>query len=413
LWSKFKYLTGLKIYDLLSGKFSFGRSKALSKTQIKKLLPGISTDKLTGGIEYFDGQFDDARLAINLAQTSVEKGAIVLNYFKVTSLLKENKKICGITAVETETCKQYSFQAKVVINATGVFVDDILKMDRPERNLLVKPSQGIHLVFDKRFLNSNSAMMIPKTSDGRVLFAIPWHDHILAGTTDTPLDKNSIEPKPLQEEIEFIIDTLKQYLKDPPEEKNILSLFAGLRPLAVPQKNTGNTKEIARDHKLIISDAGLVTITGGKWTTYRKMAEETIDKAVRIGNLKLVSCPTKKLKIHGCTDFHSVSHLSVYGSDEEKINQLIKQDRSLEEKLSDTLPYTIAAVVWAVRYEMARTIEDVLARRIRILFLDKRAAIKAAPKVAGIIAQELNYSNDWVRSQVNDFTKLAEGYLPE
>jgi glycerol-3-phosphate dehydrogenase len=410
-WSKFKYLTGLKIYDWLSGKFSFGRSRSLNKMQVNKLLPGIKTNNLIGGVEYFDGQFDDARLAVNLAQTCVENGGVVLNYFKVTGLLKENKKICGVTAVDNETGKQYDLKAKVVVNATGVFVDDILKMDKPERKLLVKPSQGIHLVFDKHFLNSNSALMIPKTSDGRVLFAIPWHDHVLVGTTDTPLDNSSIEPKPLKKEINFIIETLKQYWAYPPKEKDIVSVFAGLRPLAAPQKNTGNTKEISRDHKLIVSDSGLVTITGGKWTTYRRMAEETMKKATTVGDLKPVSCRTKNLKIHGCSDVHSESHLSIYGTDEEKIKELLKQDPLLEEKLIHALPYTIAEVVWAVRYEMARTIEDVLARRIRILFLDARAAMNAAPKVAEIMAQELNQNKDWKQLQLIDFTNLANEYL--
>ena len=412
LLTKFKYLAGLKIYDLLSGKYSLGKSKALKPMEVKKLLPDININKLTGGIEYFDGQFDDSRLAINLAQTGVEHGAIVLNYFKVTGLLKENKKICGINAIDNESGLHYNFQAKAVINATGVFVDDILRMDKPERKLLVKPSQGIHLVFPKHFLNSNSALMIPKTSDGRVLFAIPWHDHVLIGTTDTPLDNNSIEPKPLKKEINFILETIKQYWIYPPREKDILSVFAGLRPLAAPQKDTGNTKEISRDHKLIVSESGLVTITGGKWTTYRKMAEETMDKAIRAGNLKPVSCRTKNIKIHGCSDIHSEGHLGIYGSDEEKIRELIEQDSSVGKKLIDSLPYTKAEVIWAVHYEMARTIEDVLARRIRILFLDAKAAIQVAPKVAEIMAKELNYNEDWMRLQLMDFIKLAQGYLP-
>jgi len=412
LFAKLKYLAGLKIYDLLSGKFSFGKSKGLNRMQVKKLLPGIIAKNLTGGIEYFDGQFDDARLAINLAQTCVEHGGIVLNYFKVTRLLKENEKICGVIAVDSESGREYNFKAKVVINATGVFVDDVLKMDQPETKLLVKPSQGIHLVFSKHFLNSNSALMIPKTSDGRVLFAIPWHDHVLVGTTDTPLDNNSIEPKPLRKEINFILETIKEYWINSPKEKDILSVFAGLRPLAAPQKNTGSTKEISRDHKLIVSASGLITITGGKWTTYRKMAEETMDKAISAGNLKWVGCLTKNLKIHGCTGIHSESHLNIYGADEEKIRELIKQNPSRGEKLIDGFPHTLAEVILAVRYEMARTIEDVLARRIRILFLDAKAAIQAAPKVAEIMAQELNYDEDWERLQLIDFIKLAQGYLP-
>jgi glycerol-3-phosphate dehydrogenase len=413
LFSKLKYWAGLKIYDLLSGKFSFCKSRPLNKDQLRKLLPDINPQKLVGGVEYFDGQFDDARLAINLAQTCVEHRGITLNYFKVTGLLKEAKKICGITALDIENNRQYNLKAKVVINATGVFVDDILKMDKPEGKRLVKSSQGIHVVFPKNFFNSASALMIPETSDGRVLFAIPWHNHVLVGTTDTPLDNNSIEPRPLKEEINFILKTIKQYLAKAPEEKDILSIFAGLRPLAAPQRDAGNTKEISRDHKLIVSDSGLITITGGKWTTYRKMAEETIDKAIKVGSLKFAECFTKNIKIHGCCNVHSESHLNIYGTEEEKIEQLMEQDPSLKRKLVNHLPYTLAEVVWAVRFEMAITIEDVLARRIRILFLDARAAIEAAPTVAEIIAKELNYGQEWIRLQLIEFTELAKGYLPE
>jgi glycerol-3-phosphate dehydrogenase len=410
-FDKLKYLVGLKIYDLLSGNFSLGKSQALKKTDVKNLLPAIDESKLKGGVEYFDGQFDDARLAINLAQTCVGHGGVVLNYFKVTGLLKKNKKVCGVIAQNDENGRQFELQAKVVINATGVFVDDILKMDKPETRHLVKPSQGIHLVFSKHFFNSDSALMIPQTSDGRVLFAIPWHDHVLVGTTDTPLDESSLEPKPLKKEIDFILKTIKQYLENPPGEKDILSVFAGLRPLAAPQKDTGNTKEISRDHKLIISDSGLVTITGGKWTTYRKMAEETLNKAAKAANLRAVPCETKNIKIHGCTINDANDHLTSYGTDREKIKQLIEHDSTLSKKLIDGMTYTFAEVVWAVRHEMARTVEDVLARRIRILFLDAKAAIQAAPKVAEIMAHELNHSNEWVTSQLAEFTNLANRYL--
>ncbi|MEO6327746.1 MAG: glycerol-3-phosphate dehydrogenase/oxidase [Ginsengibacter sp.] len=411
LLTRLKYFIGLKIYDLLAGSFSFGRSKVLNVKQVKQLLPGINYKNLKGGIEYFDGQFDDARLAVNLAQTCSEHGATVINYCRVTGLLKVNNKICGVSFLDNESKQHYELNAKVVVNATGVFVDDILKMDKPERKPLVKPSQGTHIVFPNSFLNGSSALMIPKTSDGRVLFAIPWYGHLLVGTTDTPLNNSSLEPKALKKEIHFIIETLEKYWINAPGEKDILSVFAGLRPLAAPQKNTGSTKEISRDHKLLVSASGLVTITGGKWTTYRKMAEETMDAAIKAGNLKPVICLTKNIKIHGCSNTESKNHLSIYGSDEENIKQLIKENPFFGNKLIDKLPYTVAEVIWAVRNEMARTIEDVLARRIRILFLDAKAAIEAAPEVAEIMAEELNYNEDWKTSQLNDFRILAEGYL--
>jgi glycerol-3-phosphate dehydrogenase len=411
LWTRFKYFIGLKLYDWIAGNFSFGKSKVLSKKVVQELLPRINSKRLTGGVEYFDGRFDDARLAVNLAQTCAEKGATICNYVRVTGLLKENKKVSGVTATDLESGSQFTFKGTVVVNATGVFVDDILLMDKPDRKPIVTPSQGIHLVVDKKFMNSTSAVMIPKTSDGRVLFALPWKQHVLIGTTDTPLEKNSIEPKALKTEVDFILKTLGQYWTDPPKEKDVLSVFAGLRPLAAPKKVTGNTKEISRDHKLIVSESGLITITGGKWTTYRKMAEETVDKAIKVHHLKPAICKTKSIKIHGYTSAYSTSHLSIYGSDEQNIRQLIAENPSLANKLSDTLPYTHAEVVWAVHNEMARTIEDVLARRIRILFFDSRAAIKAAPLVAELMAKELDYDKDWKRAQLFDFLNVANDYL--
>jgi glycerol-3-phosphate dehydrogenase len=411
LFSKMKFLIGLKMYDWLAGRFSFGKSTFVNKKEIVERLPGINTKDLVGGIEYFDGQFDDARLAINIAQTAAEKGGVLLNYFKVTGLVKEKDKLSGVRATDIERNKEYILKSKVVINATGVFVDDVLQMDTPGKKPMVQPSQGIHLVVDKKFLNGSRAMMIPETADGRVLFAVPWHNHIVLGTTDTPLEKHSLEPIALDKEINFILETVKQYLTNPPGEKDVLSIFAGLRPLAAPDKDTNSTKEISRDHKLIISDSGLVTITGGKWTTYRKMAEETVNTAINVGSLKSVECGTKNIPIHGCVDASSNDHYAVYGSDSEHILNLIKKTPSLNEKLIEGLPYTVAEVVWSIRNEMARTVEDVLARRLRMLFLDARAALASAPKVAELLASELHYDSNWQKQQLEDFSKIANQYL--
>jgi glycerol-3-phosphate dehydrogenase len=411
LLSKFKFLVGLKMYDWLAGRFSFGKSIFVNKEKIAARLPGLNPKNLVGGIEYYDGQFDDARLAINIAQTAAEKGAVLLNYFKVTGLQKEKGKLTGVSVTDIETKKEYTIKSRVVVNATGVFVDDVLQMDTPGKKPLVRPSQGIHLVVDKKFLNGDAAMMIPETADGRVLFAVPWHNHIVLGTTDTPLEKHSLEPIALDKEIRFILETVKQYLTDPPGENDVLSIFAGLRPLAAPDKDTNSTKEISRDHKLFVSDSGLVTITGGKWTTYRKMAEETVNTAIKTGSLNSAECRTKNIFIHGCCKVLPEGHYSIYGSDSEYILDLIKKTPSLGEPLIEGLPYTLAEVVWSVRNEMARTVEDVLARRLRLLFLDAKAALDSAAKVAELIALELNYDSTWQKQQLQDFSKLANQYL--
>jgi glycerol-3-phosphate dehydrogenase len=412
-WERIFYSVGLGIYDLLAGKLSFGRTKHISKNELLNRLPGIEPKGLYGGVIYHDGQFDDSRLAINLAQTCLEQGAAVFNYFRVTGLTKDGQgKISGVTATDVETGINYQLKAKTVINATGVFVDDLLQMDKPEKKLLVRPSQGVHLVIDRSFMPSHDALMIPKTEDGRVLFVVPWHDKLVVGTTDTPLDAHSLEPVALEPEIEFILNTAAKYLTKAPTRKDVLSVFAGLRPLAAPEGGSSKTKEISRSHKLIVSESGLITITGGKWTTYRKMAEDTIDQAIPTGRLKSQSCKTKNLPIHGSTqDVDWDDHLYVYGSDREKVLALSDENPEWAKKLHPRYNYLQAEVVWAVRHEMARTVEDVLARRVRLLFLDAQAAIESAPLVATLIAAELKKDTSWQKEQVEAFNSLAKAYL--
>lgn len=408
-----KYLTGLTIYDWLAGKFSFGKSKFFSKKQTLEMMPGIKEDGLKGSVRYYDGKFDDARLAINIAQTAIEKGATLCNYTKVTALLKNSdNNVNGVELLDTITGETSQQHAKVVINATGVFVDDILKMNNPHSKKMVRPSQGVHVVLDKSFLESESALMIPKTSDGRVLFAVPWHQHLLVGTTDTPLNEHSLEPRALKQEVDFIMATAASYFKIRPEEKDILSVFSGLRPLAAPTNgDSGSTKEISRDHKLIVSAKGLITITGGKWTTYRRMAEETVDLAVLHAQLNANPCVTKTLKIHGSMETKGDHYLDIYGTDRANIEKLAQQEPELNEKLHPAFLNIKAEVVWSARNEMAETIEDILSRRLRILFIDANAAKEMAPVVASLLAKELKQQISWENDQINNFNNLANGYI--
>jgi len=414
-WGGAFYTIGLTLYDLLAGKLGFGRAKHLSKKEVIRRLPTIQQKGLYGGVVYQDGQFDDSRLAINIAQTSLEQGATVLNYFKVVKLLKnDQQKVSGVVAQDTESGKTYTLKGKTVINATGVFADEILQMDKPGKQAMLRPSQGIHLVVDMKFMPAEDALMIPKTSDGRVLFAVPWHDKLVIGTTDTPLKQHSLEPVALEEEIEFIMRTADQYLVKAPARKDVLSMFAGLRPLAAPQNGSEKTKEISRSHKIIVSDSGLITITGGKWTTYRRMAEDTVNKAIEIGGLEKRVVKTKELAIHGSTlNVDRNDHLYVYGTDRPALLALAKEKKEWSEKLDSRADYIGAEVVWAVRHEMARTVEDVLARRVRILFLDARMAYDVAPKVAALMAPELGKDAAWEAEQVAVFRALAQTYLLE
>lgn len=411
-FSVVKYLTGLTLYDWLAGQYSFGKSKFFSKKETLTMMPGIKEKGLKGSIRYYDGKFDDARLAINIAQTAMEKGASLLNYTKVTGLLKSGDTVTGIETEDTITGSTAKYNGKIVINATGVFVDDILKMNNPDTKKMVRPSQGVHVVLEKSFLNSESALMIPKTSDGRVLFAVPWHEHLLVGTTDTPLHEHSLEPLALKEEVDFIMSTAAAYFNRKPMEKDILSVFSGLRPLAAPINGDGNsTKEISRDHKLIVSAKGLITITGGKWTTYRLMAEETVNLAITHAGLKPKACVTQNLSIHGNIADTESGHLAIYGSDRSNIEALIKQNPGLEKPLHPSFPFMEGEVVWSARNEMAETVEDILSRRLRVLFIDAQAAKDMAPTVALLLSKELSADENWAAHQIETFNKLADGYL--
>ena len=408
------YATGLTFYDWLSGSLSLGKSKIIFKNELTRRLPTLKKDSLKSGVLYHDGTFDDSRLAINLAQTCVDNGGVALNYCKVVSLMKSaDNKISGANVLDKETGDIFEIKAKVVVNATGVFVDDIIKMDNAGSKSLIRPSQGIHLVLDRSFLKSKDAIMIPHTDDGRVLFAIPWYDKVLIGTTDTPLNNHSLEPRALESEIEFVLNTAGKYLSKKPQKEDVLSVFAGLRPLAATDDGNEKTKEISRSHKVIISESGLVSVIGGKWTTYRKMAEDTISKIMRRKMLPDKKCITEDLKIHGYTTENSGGLLSYYGADQMKLVELIGSDKSFAEPLNSQTNILVAQVVWAVRNEMARTVEDFLARRTRVLFTDAKLAIKLTVRVAEIMMKELNENEAWKENQIQTFSELAKGYLLE
>lgn len=414
-WEKPFYTIGLTCYDLLAGRLGLGRSLPMMKRTVMKEIPSLKQKGLQGGVVYHDGQFDDSRMAITLALTAVDLGSVCLNYIKVDRLLKDEQgKINGVHAVDGLNGVEYSIGAKVVVNATGVFVDDVMKMDAEDSQKKVRPSQGVHLVVDSKFLGGHSALMIPKTKDGRVLFGVPWHGKVVLGTTDTPLNESSLEPRALEEEVDFILDQAGQYLDRRPTRADVLSVFAGLRPLAAPtHADSKKTKEISRNHKIYRSESGLLTITGGKWTTYRAMAEDAVNSAIEIGGLKSSACVTKNLKVHGyTTDRMDESDWDyVYGSDIAKIHQLIEKDPSMADKLYEGYTFTVAHAVWAVREEFAQNVEDVLARRVRALFLDARSAVKMAPRVASVLASELGKDEAWAQHQVVEFSRLAMGYM--
>ncbi len=412
-WNGYFYAFGLKIYDFLSHKFSLGHSKLIKKNTVIKYLPNLFHKHLVSGISYFDGQFDDARLALNLAQTSIKKGATVLNYMKVIGLLKEDENIIGVKVKNAETGEVFEVKSKVVINASGIFTDKILKMYNPKHKKTVVPSQGIHLVLEPSFLKSEKAIMIPKTSDGRVLFVIPWQGKVIVGTTDALIRKPILEPVALDSEVDFILKTLSKYLIKSPKREDVLSVFCGLRPLAKPRGNQVKTKEISRSHKIIL-DNNLISIVGGKWTTYRKMGEDVIDKVVEGFNFPNRRSNTETLEIHGNlpnSKVHLKNHFYIYGSDLPKLEAFQNQHSDFKEKLHPDYNFTVGQVVWSIQNEMARTVEDILARRIRLLFLDARAAIKVAPEVAMILGKQLNKDENWINNQIKEFNELAKNYL--
>jgi glycerol-3-phosphate dehydrogenase len=406
------YGLGLKVYEWMSGKLSLGASHLLSRAEAAPLLPEGARLGLRGGILYHDGQFDDARYAIALMRTLEDLGGTALNYCEVTSLIEDSGHIRGAHLRDRETGNELDVRAAVVINATGVHAEAILAMDGHPNKTLLSVSQGSHFVLPKDYLPGNTAMMIPKTSDGRVLFAIPWQGATLVGTTDEPVDSPSDEPRALPVERQFLLEHITKYFGRRPAENEIRSVWSGQRPLV--REGRGKTSQLSRDHKVLLSPSGLVTITGGKWTTYRRMGEDTIDKAAESAGLAKQPSRTVSLHLHGYVaqpEPDASPWEQQYGADLAAVRALEQENPDWNELLHPALPYRAAEVVWAARSEMARTTEDVLARRTHALLLNARAAIAIAPRVSALLAAELGRTSEQQHADLSAFVANAEGYV--
>ena len=413
-WEAPFYGLGLKVYDVLAGRYGFGASEVLSREEVLTLIPTLEQEGLRGGVKYHDGQFDDSRLLVNLMQTAAEHGACLLNYARVLGLSKDaDGYVNGLTARDEETGLEHVVRARCVINATGPFCDELRRVDDPASSPLIAPSQGVHIVLPRDFLQGETAIMVPHTRDGRVMFAIPWHDHVVVGTTDTAIDALSLEPEAQSHEVDFILETASDYLSRRPTRADILSVFTGIRPL-VKEGSESATATLSRDHKIQVSGSGLLTITGGKWTTYRRMSEDSVDHAAAVAGLQERPCVTRALRIHGHHEgADGFGAVSVYGSDAEGLSSLMRERPDLAGPLHADLPICPAQFVWAARHEMARTVDDVLARRTRALFLNARAAIAMAPVAAQVLAAELGRDDAWQRGQVDAFATIAARYVVE
>jgi glycerol-3-phosphate dehydrogenase len=408
-WSSPFYGIGLKVYDMMAGKLGLGPSTILNREETLKYLPNVKKEGLRGGVIYHDGQFDDARMAVSLALTADQEGATLLNYVEVTGLEKEKDMLTGIQITDCIDGSKKTIKAKVVVNATGVFSDQIIRMDQPEAKPMIRPSQGVHLVIDKSFLQGDHAIMVPHTTDGRVLFAVPWNGQVVVGTTDTPIDDALEEPIPMEEEIDFILENASAYMTKKPYRKDVKSVFVGLRPLAATNNNKESTKEVSRHHKIIVSTSGLVSVLGGKWTTYRKMAEDAVNTIQMVGGFQDRKCTTETLPILGNdfnVDFTNPYHF--YGTEAPKIKAL--NPEKANQSLSEKLFISENQVLWAVQEEMAMTLEDVLARRTRCLFLDAYETEKIAPEVAKIMSKVLKKDAQWIEKELEKFSLILKKY---
>jgi glycerol-3-phosphate dehydrogenase len=411
-WDQPFYGSGLLLYSVMAGRLGLGFSRLVGSREALRLAPTLEPQGLKGGVVYYDGQFDDARMAVALLRTFLDLGGTALNYAPATGLEKRGGRVVGVVARDAESGQELRLPAQVVVNATGVYADELRRMDDPDARPMVAPSQGIHIVLDRSFLPGDTAVMIPRTDDGRVLFAVPWHGRVVVGTTDTAVPTAELEPRPLAEDVEFKLSHTARYFAKDPTPADVLSVFAGLRPL-VKAEGAMSTAALSRDHTLVVSPSGLVTITGGKWTTYRHMAEDTVSRAAEVGGLAPRPCTTRDLKLHGWHDLPLEAPFGAYGADAPALLALLAERPEWRQPLHARLPYRLGEAVWAARHELARTVEDVLARRTRALLLDARASLEAAPAVAQALAGELGLDEAWQAEQVRRYAELAQHYVLE
>ena len=413
-WERLFYGSGLKIYDLLAGSSSLGASSFLSRAETMTHFPVLKANGLKGSVQYYDAQFDDSRLAVSLARSVEHLGGLILTYVQVHAFLKDNDRLTGVVAQDLETDGEIRVRARVIINATGVFSDALRTLNHPSHRKQVLASQGTHIVLPLGRMSATRGLLIPKTRDGRVLFLLPWHGVLLAGTTDVAVSEAGLEPAPSRAEVEYILEHLAGYLEPAPSVSDCLSVFAGLRPLIQAKPGEG-TANLSREHAVVVDPSGLVNLIGGKWTTFRFMGEDTVDQAARVGDLPpaatkdhlwLADCPRSSDE----NTSETFDALRVYGSERKKLEELCKDTPALALPLHPRLPYRMVQVIWAVREEYARTVEDVLSRRTRALILDASGSVEAAPAVARQMARELNKNAAWEADQVRAYEQLALNY---
>tara|TARA_Y100000588_G_scaffold61869_2_gene61131 strand:+ start:6618 stop:8189 length:1572 start_codon:yes stop_codon:yes gene_type:complete len=410
-WETWYYRIGLWMYDRLAGALGLNSSKRCNRDQALELIPTLKPDRLSGGVVYWDGLFDDARLCIEIADTVWKNGGLALNYVRAESLLKEDGKVFGVSAVDSLSGSRFDLEAKVVIQATGIFSDKIRIKDSNKSTSIIQASRGSHIVMDGSFLPNGNAIMVPKTSDGRLLFLVPWHGKVIAGTTDIPDENICLEPKATDEEIDFIIENAAPYLAKTLTREDVSSAFSGLRPLVTPPKSEGNTASISRDHYIEVSESGLITIAGGKWTTFRKMGEDAIDTAIQSGGLEDRPSRSQSMKFSGDLSAEDSSHrFARKVSNADTLQSWIEEDPKLGERIHERLDYSWAEVLWAIREELSESVEDVLARRTRSLFLDASASLDIAPSIAQFMAEELGRDSDWEEQSIAAFNEIADAF---